>query len=396
MNTPISAWKAVTIILLVTQLIGCSQLSASTTALVSTSTNVPTVTKTFIPTWTPGPTRTPRFRRTPGATFTPVPTQTVFPMSFQYFNEHFGVGDVQFSADGGTLAVMGGERGTDYGVNGVWMWNMNNMESNRSFIGFDGRLFHLRQDGKEIALWKCQKYYESCGDGFVYIVDTATGSTTKTLPTKHGTLLQIEFSPDGKYLAYVSELSGLILVDAQSGKELYARPIWFDDRIAFSPDNRFLAIFDSGRVDLISLTDFKITVLLGTQVTSAITSVSGAFLPDGKTLVANQCVSIGRMNGCEENTIYLWDLQTAVMTKDIHISADKIFASNNGKIFAISTTYHDSEQGIYPQTVLWQIKSGIALMLLNFKGKIMTISPDGSLAVVKESTGIRFIAIPNP
>jgi hypothetical protein len=84
------------------------------------------------------------------------------------------------------------------------------------------------------------------------------------------------------------------------------------------------------------------------------------------------------------------------MTKDIHISADKIFASNNGKIFAISTTYHDSEQGIYQQTVLWQIKSGIALMLLNFKGKIMTISPDGSLAVVKESTGIRFIAIPNP
>ena len=149
------------------------------------------------------------------------------------------------------------------------------------------------------------------GDGTILFWDTDTGQHIKTLnefrdAAASGAVRNIEFTPDGKILAWGDEGMRLWDEDTNEYKMILKISEWGNHSVALSPDGNIIAIaFDKD--NLIKLCDMHTSeqklILTGHTHTEILRL---AFSPDSKTLASTSL---------DEDAIRLWDAQTGENTE---------------------------------------------------------------------------------
>jgi len=167
---------------------------------------------------------------------------------------------------------------------------------------------------------------EYIDNGFVFW-NTATWEITRTLRT--GGVLDMAFSPDGRYIASTPDRFAIRLWDMRYGYYIYELPTSFTgavNALAFSPDGSTLA---TGHYDgQIRLWDVAKGELLQEFSTLGVVE-SLAFSPDGSLLASGE--------GYANNAIRLWDLVGGqnLRTLEGHTHAvDSLAFSPDGRLLA--------------------------------------------------------------
>lgn len=143
--------------------------------------------------------------------------------------------------------------------------------------------FDISSNGKVLAAAEA--------DGSVVVADVTTGQVLRTLPSgQSGGPLRLRLSPDGELLAAAGESAELDVWDVSTGA-LLASPHVDVESLAFSPDDRWLAVGQSDSTMNISILDARSGVVLrswsaGPQGYGGVYSL--AFTPDGRNLISGQ------------------------------------------------------------------------------------------------------------
>jgi WD40 repeat protein len=146
---------------------------------------------------------------------------------------------VEFSSDGKRLAVAGGNQREPGGLGVVNVWDMTTRR-----LSFDLRIpagpvgaVAFSTDGTRLAT--------GSSDGKVKVWDGATGQELKELMAHEDIVENVAFSPDGRRLVSSGRDAWVKVWDAATYQPL-GKCFAFGDRLALSPDCRFLAISELG------------------------------------------------------------------------------------------------------------------------------------------------------
>lgn len=344
-----------------------------------------TLTPTLVPTATASPTAT--ITPTPLPTFTPTPRpmlqagtplpEFLQPISFDNANQVYAlaewqqgtVTDLDWSSDGLMLAVGGADEVNLYDVrtrtrqttlqmdsglvsidlspNGRYLATGNNTGSeqkgytgNVSFwrLSDDEKLFNFfldRRGVSDLAFSPNNRTFvaavtskEYLDNNFIFW-NTNTWEITRTMRT--GGVLDMAFSPDGRFIASTPDRFAIRLWDVRYVQYLYEIPTSFTgavNTLAFSPDGRILATghYD-GVIRLWNVAKGELLKEFRTETEGVIESL--AFSPDGALLASGE--------GYRGSTIRLWDLVSGLSLKELtgHTHAvDNLAFSPDGRLLA--------------------------------------------------------------
>jgi WD40 repeat protein len=172
------------------------------------------------------------------------------------------------------------------------------------------------------------------GNGFLAIVDPASGRTVTRLPGHDGWVGPPSFSRDGREMATASDGGVVQAWSLPSGRRIGARVDLYPDSydltgVSLSPDGRTMAVTTTGAVEIVDVaTHRRRTVLTGAETVSE----PAHFTPDGRFVVA----------GSREGWARLWSPATGrpvSRTLAGHAGAlAQTAVSNNGRTLATGST----------------------------------------------------------
>ncbi len=240
------------------------------------------------------------------------------------------------------------------------------------------------------------KWFFSAAAFALVVLSVATGpvfaasapANSPFLLLKHPNVSLIAISPDGRLLAsgssdeYIGpgEVKVWDVATGRLRKFLYHE--YEVDDLAFSPDNKTLAIASGGDIRLWDVRTWKLKHRLrndgGWQFTCSV-----AFSPDGKTIAGGS----GMAENGEADDAYLWDARTGRLKCVLPHSNGKtsIVFSLNGQTLAGVTS--DEANGIVN---LWNMRTGLLKSVHQHPWvQCLAISPDGKTLATGSSHEIK-------
>ena len=283
------------------------------------------------------------------------------------------VRSVQFSPDGGTLAV-GGRKDKS-----LQLFDVKSFNRLATLRGSTGDFFHLAfsGDGKLLAA--------AARDGFVRLWDLPARQLRQFDARHQGMIWSVGFSPDGKTICSAGQDRTLRFWDQETAREIARVNCAFEnDTLVFSPDPSTTTVFctmgDTTRS--YDLKKLDLPSVIPNPNNSDINSV--AIAPNGTTIAAVD--SIG--------TLTLWEAATArslpvVSTPQHHLHLQSVEFSPDGKLIGITGETKNKK----PVVELLDAASGQLIASLNGHTKYATsaaFSPDGkTLATGSEDRQIK-------
>ena len=253
------------------------------------------------------------------------------------------VRDIVFSPDGKWLVSASYDKT-------IKVWDVVKENELRTLSGHESPVWGvgIDPDGKRIV--------SGSGDKTVRIWDAATGEELMILRSP-GTILEVEFSPDGNLIA--SGGGDIRVWNAKTGEELTTIPKG-GSAIAFSPDSKWIV---SGSITQgIKIWDVATGEELKTLSKSQDVS-SVLFTLDGKRVVSA---------GYGGHMIRVWDVGTGGELMTLHghnTNVEALSISPDGKRIA---------SGSFTVAKVWDTATGNELMTLPSKGALaIAFSPDG-------------------
>jgi WD40 repeat protein len=183
----------------------------------------------------------------------------------------------------------------------------------------------------------------------------------------HGTrVLSTAFSPDGKQLATIGDDGTVIIWDANTGNELLRLPgttkasdLITEQRIAYSPDGKRLAVCDSNQLKVYAPTSGELLMALSGHEKDVL---SVAFSIDGKYLAT----------GSGDTTVRIWDASSGDLLRVLEGHSAEVGGlafSPDGKLLVTS-----SENGVL---IIWDVATGELLRNLpDFTVYKVSFSPE--------------------
>ncbi|MBN1120891.1 MAG: PD40 domain-containing protein [Anaerolineae bacterium] len=224
----------------------------------------------------------------------------------------------------------------------------------------------ISPDGSLIA---AASYSDDC----VYLWDTSTGELINTFS---GYYAEVEFSPDGRWLAYRSARSAVTLRDVVTWQPILEIKE-ADGDLEFSPDGNTLAAVYINSVILYGLPEGA--VLQAFECSERVTSI--AYSPDGVYLATSPDPLLD-----DNAVIVLWNIASGQPTYELHghkrYIHDLAFSSD-GNLLA---------SGSFDGTaILWNVETGQTVKTLSEDGGYtvtsVDFSPDGSLLATGSGDG---------
>jgi WD40 repeat protein len=190
---------------------------------------------------------------------------------------------------------------------------------------------------------------------------------------------RVDFTPDGKEVAYVTTDTRIAVVDLRSGRARYLPPAGAaQEHIAFAPDGRRFAIGvhrdGTYAVEVRDLATGKVEIALNLHPGSAF-PVTG-WHPDGQTLATT----------CDGLRIYIWDVRSGTIVREFAVTYTthgiNCSFDSTGRILA-----SNDSNGIFH---LWEGSSGQQLLSFPAGGcDFLRISSDDRLAVMNPADASR-------
>ncbi|AFY46334.1 WD40 repeat-containing protein [Nostoc sp. PCC 7524] len=210
------------------------------------------------------------------------------------------------------------------------------------------------------------KYLASVSDdNTIKIWESSTGKAVQTLQGHSSAVYSVAYSPDGKYLASASDDNTIKIWESSTGKVVqtlqgHSSAVY---SVAYSPDGKYLASASSDNTIKIweSSTGKAVQTLQGHR--SVVYSV--AYSPDSKYLASASW----------DNTIKIWDLSTGKVVQTLQGHSDSVYSvaySPDGKYLASASSDNTIK--------IWDISTGKAVQ--TFQGHSRDVnsvaySPDG-------------------
>ena len=284
--------------------------------------------------------------------------------------------DVEFSPDGQMLASSSGDKT-------IRLWDVASGETVRVLEGHIGYVMRIdfNHDGTKLASSAADSTTTDAGDDVegrkVRIWDVESGETTREIDPDSGYVRDVEFSPDGRYVALGTWDGGnggtARVYDIAIGTELlrlFAHRDTISD-IEFSPDGRELVT--ASRDSSIKFWDLEKAIELrsyrnfGDWVYDIEYTADGDYMMVGLGNVGNNLIPDGG-DSPAESAAYLWDLQNRTQIKPFlgHESwtwtAD---ISPDGALAASGSGPLSSPEGTDTSVRIWDIASGAEIHKLD-------------------------------
>lgn len=269
------------------------------------------------------------------------------------------VGSTVFSSDGSQLLIAG----SGLGEASITLTNLDSGEVIFKQTGFTEKLIFDADISPDRSLIAAGVY----GSEGVYVWETSTGELIDTFT---GSWSHVEFSPDGRWLAFNSALSTVTIWDVASWQPVLDL-IGPTGDLVFLPDGTTLAAVDDDSVVLYELPDGD--VLQEFKGLGFILSV--AFSPDGTRLAV----------GLDDGTVVLWDVTSNRLIYELDGHEQQVRGldfSPSGELLA-SGSFDDT-------AILWNVKTGQPVETLSGHSNSVTsveFSPDGTLLATGSSDG---------
>jgi Tol biopolymer transport system component len=286
---------------------------------------------------------------------------------------------VAFSPDGKLLAI-GAQKGGN-GPGRSYLWNMAGRVKNailRDPHGVSANSIQFSPDGGTLAVGD--------GNGTTYLWNLTTRSVVARLADPRGEGVEsVAYSPDGIVLAAGDYNGSTYLWDVAASKLIATLPEGGPrnqiDSVAFNPAGTMLAVGDNnGNTYLWDLTTRK-TVATLTDPVAGPDVDAVAFSPDGTTLITSD----------DAGWIFLWDLATDKVIARLHdpnsTGADTIAFGPKGNLLAAG----DANGSTY----VWDLTTRAIVAALPDPGRrgvnAVAFSPDGSTLAAGDNDGKTYL-----
>lgn len=202
-------------------------------------------------------------------------------------------------------------------------------------------------------------FVASPGQSLVCAIDLRTNATLWSTPSLHGTPRPTALSPDGRLLAVGTEVGRVVLLDAETGREI-RKPLshgtdWVT-AVTFEPQGKVLASTGmDGTVKLWTMPSFDSETLPSVHEEKI---MHAAFSPDGTLLVTTGTALVNAKTPWEhKGEVCLWDVATRKLLTKFHTHHGGVTSavfSPDGK--SLATTGRDGKMHLWdvPELLKWQ------------------------------------------